>query len=322
SEEKVPMPPTLNSIRIMTMHLAKGLKFPVVIAPWLELEGNAGDIPIFVKEMKLLARPCPEMGDLYYERLAAGVREALHLLYVTWTRPKDELYAFITSTKRKFKSAEALDSMLKDIPLVSGEPVPCRLDEPSEPESSFPGARSEKAEPSECSERPLGWLPDLKIFRAPKDVMRQTASQRGILAHRCLECLLLSGEPCTDKDILSAVSQGMTSVPFPVHDPSAAKDELLDIVKWVCSLPETSRWLKWGIPEQEIMDASGNVFRADLIVDDGRRVTVVDYKTGEIKDDHRKQITHYRQMLAEAQPLPVEAVLVYLDRRVVEYVDA
>jgi RecB family endonuclease NucS len=57
----------------------------------------------------------------------------------------------------------------------------------------------------------------------------------------------------------------------------------------------------------------------DLLVDDGDRLTAVEYKTGTPGDlpapAHVEQLSRYLRLLNEASGLPVRGVLVYLDRR-------
>lgn len=122
-DEKVPMPEGMDAVRVMTMHKAKGLEFPVVVIPFHHQADRADDTPVRmeVEGLDLLVPRCPEMGKPYYEAFAASVREQLHVLYVAWTRPVEELHAFITERKTG-KGRSALLEGLKVLLGLCGVP--------------------------------------------------------------------------------------------------------------------------------------------------------------------------------------------------------
>ncbi|MFQ8735845.1 MAG: 3'-5' exonuclease [Bilophila wadsworthia] len=93
-QEKAPMPETLDAVRVMTMHKSKGLQFPSsscrgttfpngwTALPWRRMGRADGACS---------ARPGLRLRTL--QAIADNAREALHLLYVAWTRA-EELHAF------------------------------------------------------------------------------------------------------------------------------------------------------------------------------------------------------------------------------------
>lgn len=99
-EEKVPMPESMDAVRVMTMHKSKGLEFPVVIIPFHHKSDVQDQPPVAVTldGLSFLVPRCKELGPLHHKALADTAREMLHLMYVAWTRPVDELHAFITET--------------------------------------------------------------------------------------------------------------------------------------------------------------------------------------------------------------------------------
>ena len=103
-------------------------------------------------------------------------------------------------------------------------------------------------------------------------------------------------------------------------DRAAFAAELAHALTFVASLPEAERWLRYGLAEHTLIDENGKPLRSDLIVDDGQRLTVVEYKTGGKRPAHHEQVRTYMRLLAATSPLPVEGVLVYLDLRTLDRV--
>ena len=107
------MPETLDAVRVMTMHKSKGLQFPVVIVPWHNFSQRV-DSPAaetHVDGLTVLAPRGPASGYAHYKAIADNAREALHLLYVAWTRAEEELHAFLTETSSS-RNASGLGSGL------------------------------------------------------------------------------------------------------------------------------------------------------------------------------------------------------------------
>ncbi len=349
-EEKVPMPEAMDAVRVMTMHKSKGLEFPVVVIPFHH-QPDRTDPPLVVAELDgqpLLAPLCPEMGDRYHHAQAAAAAEKLHLLYVGWTRPVDELHAYVTSTPFAERSSSLLagvrallagcnidtgqeyvagvvppaqedatdgDAARQTAPSDAPQPLPEPLPAPAPtPDVGHAPDQSSTAAPW----RPMQWLPRLKIFRNQLEEFTFTERRRGMLVHACLEQLRLTGAP--DQDAARAVAHGMRAFPLPVPEPEATARELTAMLAWLAALPQAAHWFTHGVPEQSIMDAQGSIHRTDLMVDDGETCTVVEWKTGRPSDDHVAQVRRYLGLLADATgrgPAGVRGVLVYLDGRTV-----
>ncbi len=91
-----------EGVRIMTIHAAKGLEFPVVVIPDLEYRGadREGSRPAYVRDDGLItvrmAKSTEEKGNLFYEREKErndeqAVAEVKRLLYVACTRAESHL---------------------------------------------------------------------------------------------------------------------------------------------------------------------------------------------------------------------------------------
>jgi len=174
----------------------------------------------------------------------------------------------------------------------------------------------------------MGWLPRLRMFRSPLEDWTFTARRRGTLVHHCLECMQVSGlgRDSARRDAELAAARGLSTFPLPVPNKEAVLADIVEDLTWYASLPETPHWLACGTPEHAMLDADGRQFRVDLLVDDGRELVAVEYKTGTPGDlpapAHVEQLSRYLRLLAEASDLPVRGVLVYLDRRALISLDS
>lgn len=342
-QEKAPMPETLDAVRVMTMHKSKGLQFPVVIVPWHNFSQRVDSpaVETHVDGLTVLAPRGPASGYEHYKAIADNAREALHLLYVAWTRAEEELHAFLTETASS-RNASGFGNGLNV--LLGALPMTEELFETGTPPSTCPAERNRESGPVQDEDaladepplagpeelpagqinerwRPMHWLPRLRIFRNPLEEFSFTQKRRGTFAHHCLACLQtagqLTGHP--EEDAREAFRQGLRTFPLPIRDPETVEQELVEMLAWYAALPEAAEWLRYGTPEQELIDESGELFRSDLVADDGKRITVVEYKTGMPTPAHEIQLQRYMRLISKATPRPVRGVLVYLDLKRLDY---
>ena len=351
SQERAPLPESMDAVRIMTMHKAKGLEFDVVILPWLNFSlGRATDDNAIFWNSRgtgLLAPLCREMGRPWLRDRMETARESLHLIYVAMTRAVSELYCFLPDPDEG-SVALMLDALLSrvkhtredsqgdriwgDVPAPPDETDNARRPDDEEAPCRTPTSSSDPApsstvteSPEEASEetlwRPMGWLPRLRMFRSPLEDWTFTPRRRGTLIHHCLESLQVSGigEASARRDASLAAARGISTFPLPVPDKDRVQKEVEEILCWYALQPETPHWLAFGTPEHALLDSDGRQYRVDLLVDDGRELVAVEYKTGSLGElplpEHEAQLLRYLRLLKQAGGMNVRGALVYLDRR-------
>lgn len=346
-EEKAPMPNGMDAVRVMTIHKAKGLAAPCVIVPWTSFTIQPSRHPEVVEYDGLrLAVPGGRIcGARHYEHLTAQACEALDLLYVAFTRARDELHIFRTGTPALEKLAslgKALDFLweraelvppfslgMPEVPLLRPGPgvaenghgedgaPPKRAVPPPRPAAvrvapaTVPGNSGMPADGG-GDWRPMQWLPRLKIFRNPLSADIFRPEDRGILLHSCLERLRCSADARRDAE--AAVSAALACSEAPVPADSAFRSGLVDALAWFAALPQAADWLSRGRPEQPLLAADGSLLRVDLLVREPWGTLIIDYKSGQPAPEHARQVRRYMESLAGRHDCgETRALLVYLD---------
>lgn len=391
-EEKVPSPETPDAVEIITIHKAKGLEKPVVVMPFHRFtESKQADLTIAEFEgLKLLLKDTPELGAYHFTKKNTATVEKLHLLYVGWTRAKEELYIYTGCKEKELKSAgvpRLLEFMFKDYSFeeayegdtpvyTSGEQAlahqtqviinssanmnssstPCSKQKfntavnsadlaagslcnvssagtmlPAEHTPDKYLAGSTMYYPAMLTEKtagwhPMQWMPRLKVFKNNMPETIYDERVRGTFFHNCLENLYVPESTDTQLDfyIRQAISHTFAKFPLSSILPDTLPDEAHAALSWFCSDAEHLSWLRYGIPEQTIIDAKGKAYRADLLVDEGGKgITVIEYKSGKAYAEHKEQLNNYLTLLRGAQHNfnntasqykgVVRGVLVYLD---------
>ena len=328
-EEKAPMPTGMDAVRVMTIHKAKGLAAPCVIVPWTNFTVRASRHPEVIDYEGLrVAVPGGKIcGASYYGQLAAQACEALDLLYVAFTRARDELHIFRTSTPALEKQpslGKVLDALWTRAklapPFTLGTPLSARGAPraatdmcPGAPAVSPPRGAAADTEPAAPEGwRPMQWLPRLKIFRNPLSTEVFRPEDRGTLLHLCLERLRPAGSPRADAE--AAVNAALARFEAPVPRDAAFREGLVDALAWFAAQPRALGWLAHGRPEQPLMTAEGDLLRVDLLVAEAWGTLVIDYKSGQADPGHVRQVRRYVESLtALADAGEVRGLLVYLD---------
>jgi len=332
------VPETKPAVKIMSIHKAKGLEFPVVIIPyanwshkmdrqlWLKSKPPLPtdpvlDFPMPVKSVKLLTETF--FKEAYEEEEKKMTIDNINLLYVAFTRAVDNLYIIAQRKKAKDKN--------DNYDLLETRAAPMMREDQEHPghftfgELTMKEKDAERAGALECV--PAGalistkWTDRITIRRKSKEFWRFDTGYReerrnwGILVHQVLANIR------TTDDVPRAVERTVIS-----GDIKAAERELLEKeIHDLFTLPQVRDWfdpLRAGqlFIESPIMTKAGVLVPDRVMIADGK-VTVVDYKTGGKHPSHAEQLNGYKKALRNMGYEHVDAYLLYLETKEVRRVE-
>jgi len=329
----VDVPEEIPAVRIMTIHKAKGLGFPVVIlliypekplypAFYLSDTGEKDGARSIVEVLRLnknLTAVNENLKETYEEYELKDKVNRLNTLYVALTRARKELYIIGSTTRTKsypFNFLEASGFSLND--KYQSQPFKPGLGKKEGKTSQEKAAQRQKTELKV-------WLSGLATAVSPRFSLNYYEQKKGQLLHLFLqEIEYLDGPP------ESLISKMISSLPLKEFSDSQIK-EAAEILKKFFSYPEINKYFapasgRCILREKELVNSKGELFRADRLIIDPEMVTLIDFKTSypeeaEIIEQYKKQITNYKKILKEIYPQKkVKAVLIYIDQGYVEEV--
>ena len=319
------VPETAEGVQILTIHKAKGLEFPVVIFPLSHRDWGSlrNDLPLWLDkdEYGLEAAFLPyakDAGDAKVQAQWEAERQRqlldeMNVCYVATTRARDQLHLLLEmkdANKLGSENAplaewtlEALQGLYNhpfaDGPLVLGD-------------EKIEVSTSAETQSSHVNNLKRGSLGDRLQISFDKE---QMALGAGVLSPRVL------GDEVHDllariKDVRDLKSVKATPFPWNRMDEKTWLD-IVETVEKVVLHPDAKSWFTEGVDaasERELVSADGKLLRPDRLVFSGNDVHVIDYKTGEPSEKHKKQMLAYANALQGLVEGDVKASLFYTDK--------
>ena len=305
------MPESTEAIRIMTIHKAKGLEFPIVLIPSLDFRTELLGYNKFLMsagEGLAYAYPSdsiPEFKAFKEKELAAIFLDKLNLLYVALTRPELRLYiwnhhkqkGFGAQIHRQITSLTFLQTDQEHV-YFYGAPTPLALSE--EEQAKRAATKTKFYHPMALSDQL--WYPSL-AFRTPQGELA-TDQFFGLAFHRVLSL-------CPQPEALpAALAQAL-------EEGAMAKDQKHQIQEAAERFWSHVKAQKLHLDvieefnEQRIIAQLNQIKQPDKVWRKANELVVIDFKTGLRQDHHLKQITQYAQLLNTIFELPVRPILYY-----------
>ena len=320
-------PDNMDAVRIMTIHKAKGLEFPIVIFPfaneniykrmdkklWLPLNPNTfnGFDEMLVNEKKEVENYGKVASELYYEEEHKMELDALNVLYVALTRAEKALYIISENdvTAKGEHKTDLYSGLFIDYLKKKGFWMDDKciynfgtLDE---------NTRSSTIKTHEhinyrYTHKNRTGFRILTTSGMLWDTERQQALSRGNLIHHLL------GLVETEKDVDAAFESLTRSGDLDSNDIESIRKSIAQVLQH----PELSVYFQEGKTiknEKDIITESGQILRPDRIVLNGNTATLLDYKTGGPEIRYKEQLYTYSNAL-EAMGYQVQnRLLVYIN---------
>jgi ATP-dependent helicase/nuclease subunit A len=318
-----------DAIQIMTIHKSKGLQFPVVILPdssweykpktnsieWLEIEednpfGVRGSFPVSISG----ALESSFFDVSYEQERQSTFIDNINLLYVALTRPEDQLYIYMPQKPTKNTLGEILLPCFKD-GMKSLELV-------EETERYFVGEKVINERTSKRDESDLitsivslsgmisNEVVNLNLKRASNTIFNE-AQEKGIIIHEILQ--KVNFKDSNWRNIISKSQRYKKWLPV-IESVLEAYNSNVMVNSWYGE--KTKHYTERDIYFEN------QYLRPDRVVmmPEDNKVVVIDYKTGEKREQHVKQVENYINALKSIEQSEVRGYLVYVDPLEIEEV--
>lgn len=320
------IPQGMDAVSIMTIHRSKGLEFPAVILPfsngrvkngkdnlWLDL--NNEKIPSMLSALVPANEKLTETeyGYLYEEEKSKSLLDSLNVLYVAFTRPEERMYILADKPSKNPANVGKTSDMLAyyyqqhglwedDKKMYSfGERVKHVQHHKKEIALNF------KLETFNSNQ----WRGSIKMRAAAPTIwnttMAETKKDYGVMMHTALSRIK------SVHDIAAALNSMLAEGLVNNEEYRHLEITLNKII----ALPQLAVHFKSGLNvknECEIISVSGEMFRPDRVILDNKNAVIIDYKTGEEKAVHKKQIIQYADLLGQMGITVTEKLLVYVEQ--------
>ncbi|QYJ68862.1 UvrD-helicase domain-containing protein [Flavobacterium litorale] len=329
SKFSIPSPEGNNAVRIMTIHKAKGLEFPVVIFPfaeedyaraprskmWLELDdASLGFEKALIDRSKAVAEYGARSAEQYTTKEQEDLLDNINILYVALTRAEEQLY--IISGRNVKTNGELTDNMssyfikyLQEKGMYDADKneyefgVPQRLSEPDAETAQQPTIQvvQQRLSPSA-----------VKI--AQREAIMWGSTQLEAIAFGNVMHEILAFVKIPD-DVPIAVIKAIESGLITESQKAAVTTTLHSVINH----PELQAFFAPDATvfnEQSIIGLGMPTIKPDRVVVNNNKAYLLDYKTGTHLPKHEKQLQQYQEALQQMGLQVAKKTLVYIGAKI------
>ncbi len=329
-----------NAIQILTIHQSKGLQFEMVIVPFCSwnLDHQPNAEIMWCQSNDSILREFPhypvkygsallhtDFSVQYLNERSLAYLDNLNILYVAFTRAISGLFVFAERPLNEDKIKSIGDVVYQSMRDLIGEKdlffegIP-RIDSWDEEgmiytAGTLPDSGKKKTGTNQFILQTYekgNWYHRISIRRQPDLFSQEEGDYHpdehihyGILLHDILSRIIRKDQ--VEEVIENAIRTGQIQ---------AGQDERIrEMLLNLWDNEVVSDWFsgRWKVKtEVPVLPKSGQLSRMDRVMIDGDRVIVVDYKTGILRPEHRKQVQEYKMILRQMGYRQVEGFLLYL----------
>ncbi len=304
------IPESLEAIKIMTTHRAKGLQFPVVLMPlahiiqkrnnlFFDERGEQLQINYITQEDTFFSS---ELKQIYETEKMEILMDELNNFYVACTRAEKELYLYISDTYENKKNNLVDLLSLSEKNYTLGKPV-------TAPKISSPVRMLSELDFDDF-EGAINWFHLLKTkIKIPMDISKKRieAAQKGMAIHYILSFIKEIPDPMIDERI----KNGAKRFNIPLEQIKPVIDKVIHRFGNFFNIREGEK----VYTEKPIINTFGEMRVLDRFVERNDVIELVDYKTGEMyKEEHESQLKQYIELLQSFYPQKkIKGYLLYID---------
>jgi len=342
-----------EGVRLLTIHKSKGLEFKNVILPFCdwrlerstllwckpdERESPFNELPLIPIDFSATQMRGTVFDDDYLHEHLQNIVDNLNLLYVAFTRAKDNLFIIGRLGGKATRSA-LLEAVIKNIPATiqadyNPHVVPVvNIADDQSIHFEYGTLKTAKKDHNESQnifkQKPEAIDVDASS-REAQMVFRQSNQSRNFVtgddAEEKQKSYIVLGTVMheifstirTFKDIPAALSQLETN--GVIYDNLITKERLLKMVEERLKDPRVADWFsdRWTLFSEcsiLLVDPVSNEVkerRPDRVMTDGKETVVVDFKFGALHDDYKDQLREYISYLTDMGYQHVKGYLWYV----------
>jgi len=320
-------PENKDAVRIMTIHKAKGLEFPIVIFPfdleikrelkgqtWISLEGN--ELYNGLPNMKInVSQKLQKIGaqgiDLYNQRQEELMLDSFNLLYVVLTRAVEQLY--IVSQKKKSENIRWYSDLFMNF-LTKNSTEIKDIYELGNPSKVSKVNKSEESAVQTTQQLNFISSSNAKINIVTNEskwwgTTLQEATNFGNKIHQLLAQIE------TFNDVDNTISLALQSGLISLIDAEKIKETLNAIVNH----PKLKAYYQPNLViynEREILTNLADIIVPDRLVINQKEAVIIDYKTGKPMEEHKNQVNKYGFYVNELGYSVKFKFLVYINEKI------
>ena len=318
-------PENLDAVKIMTIHKAKGLEFPVVIYPYAtgEIKPTIKNIWLNINEpviekMKKALLPVGSLNDTMFEEIKIkeyekSLLDTVNLLYVAFTRAEERLYVLTKKTEKKDDKVKTVEALINDFTHSTdtewhnSEESIWRFQQSVDHGSSRPATEATDAffriDTEYANSRRHQYL-----LRSSRDTFKWKKEDKavdfGISVHTLLARIR------TGSDLEQALQTSFIAGELTTENKNRYEKTLRNIINHkALELFFSNQYQVRSEPE--ILLPGGEILRPDRIVISDTEILVAEFKTGQPKQSHTSQLINYMELLKTMTQSKIKGFLVY-----------
>ncbi len=324
-------PKTEDAVQIMTIHKAKGLEFPCVIYPyanidiykeiepktWLTVakEDFSDFEEVFIDYNKKISEYGENAHHIFSERQAQLELDTFNLLYVAFTRAKEQLYVVSKlelTTKGDSNPNRFSGKLIAYLRNIGHWDIEKK--EYSFGNSFKPAIKTIETNDHEKAIKLSHFDDSSKTYKIHIvtnsgklwDTAQKNAIEKGNLIHDLMASVYTQND--IEKVIEDAYKRGEITIP--------EKETLTQEIQRLVNHPELS---KYFLAENKVYNerdiiSEGRFFRPDrIVIGKNGNTTIIDYKTGAYQGLHAEQVQKYATVLEKIGYCIENKILIYFN---------